>query len=227
MGMWLLSWAAATAIAQASPATAWELGCVDSQVTLTLSIYDRDRLDRPIFSDQARFDTDCSAGIGPGDARLLGLVLDDMCQLLGVEASACADVIRDDLGEIPALASQGRLRTLAVKPFEDDERYAELSLGFAGQDGDVLPAALEADGSFETTAALPVMEPRRGEVLQCTATADLSARGQLSAVRSATRVEVGRSRTFLCRTGAADLMMKLEIRTVQRAGDVADDVALR
>jgi len=227
MGIWLASWLAATALAQQPSATAYELGCVDSQVTLTLSIYDRDRLDRPIFSDQARLETDCASGIGPGDARLLGLVLDDMCQLLGVEASACADVIRGDLGEIPTFAAQGRLRSLAVTPFEDDGRYAELSLGFAGQDGDVLPAALEADGSFETTAALPVAEARSGEVLQCSATADLSARGQLSAVRRATTIEVGRSRTFLCRTGADDLMMKLEILTVQRAGDVSDDVALR
>lgn len=226
MVIWLLSWLAGAAYAEEPPEVAYELGCVDSQVTLTLSLYDRDRLDRPLFSNQARLDTNCAAGVGGREARLLGLVLDDMCQLLGVEAGDCTDVIRGDLGEIPSLATEGRLRSLAVTPFDGDARYAELSLGFAGRDGDVLPAALEADGSFETTAALPVLEPSRGKVLQCTATADLSARGQLSAVRQATRVEVGRSRTFLCRTGADDLMMKLEIRTTQRAGDLSDDVAL-
>lgn len=227
MVIWLLSWLTAGAFAQEPSTVAYELGCVDSQVTLTLSLYDRDRLDRPLFSNQARLDTDCTAGITNKDARLLRFVLDDMCQLLGVNALDCADVIRDDLGEIPSLASEERLRSLAVTPFAGDGRYAELSLGFAGREGDVLPAALEADGSFETTAAVPVSDAGRGEVFQCTATADLSARGQLSAVRRGTRVEVGRSRTFLCRTGADDLMMKLEIRTTQRAGDLSDDVAFR
>lgn len=205
----------------------YDVGCVESQVTFTFSIFDRARPDRALFADRAVMDTACSGEIDARQSELFRLVLGDLCQVLGVDSDSCMDVVRGDLGEFERLSAMPSLDTLVVVPFDEEGGFAELSLGFGDQRQRVLPAAFLPDGSFETHEALPVIEPQTGSVLECTATADLSARGRVSVTRDAARVEVGRTRTFLCLTGAEELVLKLEIRSTQRAGDLTDELALQ
>lgn len=212
----------------------YDIGCVKSEVSLTFSIFDRARPDRALFADRAVLDTGCNGQIDARQANLFRLVLDDLCQVLGVTSESCMDVVRGDLGEFERLTAHPSLDTLSVEPFASEtepfgveENYAELSLGFADQRNRVLPVSFAPDGSFETREVLPVIEPAAGTVLECTSTADLSARGRVSATRAAARVEVGRTKTFLCLTGAEELLLKLEIRTTQQAGDLTDELALQ
>lgn len=201
-----------------TPALAQEtyaVGCVDSELSVSFSILERSRPERPLYRNRASLDTRCTGAVDGHGSELLRLVLSDLCQVLGVDATSCLDVVRGDLGPMESLIELPPLSAVSVA-LEGEQTRLDIRFGDARRR--VLAASLQPDGGFEAREDLVLPDLAGGGVLECSATGDLSARGHFRLDEA--RVEVGRSRTFLCLTGAEELVVKLEIVTVQNAGDV-------